>query len=272
MSAVLVRWQEGAIPPPGPFVAIDITSTLPTHVAESVWRGNDLGHSDARTVPSGFAPLDAQLPGGGWPTHSLSELLLPQAAVCEWRLLGPALPALLKELGSRIYLVAPPKEPLLGGLSQLGLTADRLIRIEATKPADRLWSTEQLIKADPAGAILAWLPQARPEQLRRLQVHSASCDAPVFLLRPETALRDTSPAPLRVSLALGTGWQLDVRIRKRRGSTFDDVLQLPAMPSNLRGVIPPRLRDLNVPAPVTPEVPYALGRTATRPARFRLAH
>jgi protein ImuA len=46
-------------------------------------------------VSSGFTLLDSQLPGGGWPTHSLTELLMPQAALCEWRLLGPALPSLI---------------------------------------------------------------------------------------------------------------------------------------------------------------------------------
>lgn len=47
---------------------------------------------------------------------------------------------------------------------------------------------------------MAWLPQARPEQIRRLQIHAQSCDAPVFLLRPITALNDASPAPLRVTV------------------------------------------------------------------------
>jgi protein ImuA len=46
---------------------------------------------------------------------------------------------------------------------------------------ERLWATEQILQAGPVGAVLAWLPQARPEQIRRLQIHAQSCDAPVFL-------------------------------------------------------------------------------------------
>ena len=93
---------------------------LPGPVAAAVWRGVDMVGAVARTVPTGFGTLDAQLPGGGWPTQAVTELLLPQALRCEWRLLGPALPALLQE-GGRIYLVAPPQPPHAGGLAQLGV-------------------------------------------------------------------------------------------------------------------------------------------------------
>lgn len=218
-------------------------AALPQRVQDAVWRGCDLGNAEFRTVPSGFAALDSQLPGKGWPTHSLTEVLTPQAALCEWRLLGPALAAMTCD-GGRIYLIAPPKTPCVAGLAQLGLEPKQIVWIEANTPVDRLWTTEQIVKSDPAGAVLSWLPQARPEQIRRLQVHAAACDAPTFLFRPATALRDSSAAPLRVAVTTGPGWDLEVRIPKRRGAALDEVLHLPAMPSNLNGVIPPRLRTL----------------------------
>ncbi len=261
-----------ARPPPRP---------LPAHIAESIWRGTELGGRNPTTVPTGYAALDAELPGGGWPTRSVTELLTAQATICEWRLLGPAIPKLTSERG-RLYLVAPPKEPHVGGLAQLGLSVDQVVWIDAASPADQIWTTEQVIKADPAGAILSWLPQARPEQIRRLQVQAHGCEAPVFLLRPVTALRDASSAPLRISIALGTGWQLEVRIPKRRGASMDETLQLPAIPGQLAHVLPPRL--IKVPPP-TATVPLslsrqetsdarALGRIATRPAALvpPLAH
>jgi len=239
---------------------------LPRHVADAVWRGCEVGGATARAVPTGFGALDAQLPGGGWPTHSLTELLLPQAALCEWRLLGPALPALVQS-GGRIYLIAPPKQPYAPGLAQLGVSADQLIWVRTTTPMDGLWVTEQIVKSDPTGAVLSWLPQARPEQIRRLQIHAQSCAAPVFLFRPVTALHDASPAPLRVCAALADGWQLEVRIPKRRGASFDEPLHLAAMPLNLEGVLPPRLRTLPAPtaAPSRKESSdaRALGRVAS---------
>ena len=141
----------------GPFAP----GALARHVAAALWRGSELGGTTGRTVATGFSALDRQLPGGGWPTHSLTELLMPQAALCEWRLLGPALPAVMAG-GGRIYLIAPPKQPHAGGLAQLGLSADQVLWIQAATPVDRLWATEQIVKSDPAGAVLSWLPQARP--------------------------------------------------------------------------------------------------------------
>lgn len=233
---------------------------LPSHVAQAVWRGTEVARSSGRTVPTGFKVLDDALPGCGWPTQGLSELLLPQAALCEWRLLAPALPGMLQEKGSKIYLIAPPKTPHAMGLAQLGVAPEQLVWIDAQGPAERLWATEQLIKSEPSGAVLAWLPQARQEQIRRLQVHAHTCDAPVFLVRPEIALRDASSAPLRVSATLGRGWNIDVQIRKRRGSASVDVLHLNAIPSNLDAILPPRLRGLFQPVSLpSKEVSHALG-------------
>lgn len=217
--------------------------TLPRHVASAVWRGTDLGSSVARTVSTGFPELDGELPGGGWPTHSLTELLMPQAALCEWCLLARALPQMTAS-GGRIYLISPPKEPHAAGLAQLGLASEQVIWIQALTPVDRLWVTEQIVKSDPSGAVLSWIPQARPEQLRRLQVHAQSCDCPVMLFRPATSHGEASPAPLRVSVALAGGWGLEIRIPKRRGATHDSPLLLDAMPVNLVPVVPPRLQVL----------------------------
>lgn len=260
---------------PAALISFD-PGVLPRHVADAVWRGSEVGGAAARTVSTGFGALDGQLPGGGWPTHCLTELLLPQAALCEWRLLGPALPALMAS-GGRVYLIAPPKPPHAAGLAQLGVSADRLIWIRASTPVDRLWVTEQIVKSDPAGVVLSWLPQARPEQIRRLQVHTQSCDAPVFLFRPVATLHDASPAPLRVAVALAEGWNLEVRIPKRRGASFGAPLVLHAMPGNLMAVMPPRLKS--VPAPVAAFVrkeasdARALGRVAAiSTASVPLAH
>lgn len=60
----------------------------------SLWRASQIGGAAQRTTASGFDALDAQLPGGGWPHGTLTELLLAQAGVGELRLLAPALAAL----------------------------------------------------------------------------------------------------------------------------------------------------------------------------------
>jgi protein ImuA len=231
-------------------------STLPRAVAAAVWSGHDLATTDHEVTPSGFDELDCELPGGGWPCGGLTEVLQPQPSLCEWRLLAPVLRTRVNA-GGRIFLVGPPKRPNAGGLAMLGIGTESLVWIAATTPAERLWTTEQLVKANPEGAVLAWLPQVRAEQLRRLQVHSQSCACPVFLFRPEAALRETSPAPLRVIASLGQDWQISVDIPKRKGGPLPRPVTLQAMPASLQRYVTPRLMypsRLRRPLPVQVDV------------------
>lgn len=215
---------------------------LPAEVEAVVWRGSDLGGRPGRVVRSGFAALDRLLPGGGWPCQSLSEVLSAQPSVLEWRLLGPALRTVTAG-GGCVAVVGPPKTPHLPGLAHAGIDAGRLVWIRADSPAERLWSLEQLIKANACGALVGWLPQARPEQIRRLQVCAQACDGPVFLFRPAAARHEASAAPLRVLVSFGLDWELQLQVLKRRGPCHDGVLPLPSVPGGLAAVLTPRLQQ-----------------------------
>jgi protein ImuA len=214
---------------------------LPPSVAAALWRGHALGGGPAHTVPSGHALLDAVLPGGGWPCQALTEILSPQPALCEWRLLGPGLRALAERAGP-VVLVGPPRDPHLPGLLQAGLRARDLVWIDARTVAERLWAAEQVLQSRPdSGALLVWLPQARAVALRRLQVRAQTCACPIFLFRPDSAAHEASPAPLRVAVLPAADWQLRVRLLKRRGPALDGALDLPAVPAGLARVLTPRL-------------------------------
>lgn len=214
---------------------------LPGSISQAIWRGTAVGHAGQAVVPTGFSDLDAQLPGGGWPCNAVTEVLQPQPSLCEWRLLAPSLATVAAD-GGQILLVGPPKRPHTPGLSKIGIPEKSLVWIAADTPAERLWATEQLIKANPrTGAILAWLPQARAEQLRRLQVHAQICDCPIFLFRPEAAQLDASPAPLRVLTTLGSDWEMHVRILKRKGAMMDGTIALASIPGTLASFFTPRL-------------------------------
>ena len=89
-------------------------------------------------ISTGFAALDAELPGAGWPCHSLTEILQPQPTVAGWRLLGPAMREVVAT-GSHIVVVGPPKSPHLPGLKHAGLDERHLVWIQADAPAERLW-------------------------------------------------------------------------------------------------------------------------------------
>ncbi|WP_297654834.1 translesion DNA synthesis-associated protein ImuA [Hydrogenophaga sp.] len=223
------------LPPPRP-----PAGGLPAAVAAALWRADQLGAPVSAVWPSGFAALDAQLPGGGWPGHGLTEILTPHSGTLEWRLLGPALRSVCAA-GQPVVLVGPPLPPHLPGLRFEGIAARQLVWVRADTAAERLWAAEQLIKAQACGALVAWLPQARAEQIRRLQVLAAGFDAPVFVCRPTRALRESSAAPLRVQAAVGLDWALQVRIAKRKGPPLDDALHLASVPGALAAVLPPRL-------------------------------
>lgn len=213
---------------------------LPAGVAAALWRGSELGGAAGEVLPSGFDALDAELPGGGWPLRSLTELLCAQPGVLEWRLLGAAL-GRIAAAGRSVVLVGPPRHPHLPGLRHAGLDERRLVWIAAEAPSERLWCTEQLIKSAACGAVVAWLPQARPEQVRRLQVCAQSCEGPVFLCRPLAARHEPSAAPLRVLAGFGLDWELQVQLVKRRGSAHEGTLRLPSVPGGLAAVLTPRL-------------------------------
>src|SRR5256885_5061008 len=72
-----------------------------------VWRGG-AAFSRAAAVPSGFAVLDGELPGGGWPTGGPTEILGLQQGIGELRLLLPALAALTTARQRAIRLPPPP--------------------------------------------------------------------------------------------------------------------------------------------------------------------
>lgn len=238
---------------------------LPAAIEAALWRGTELGSPVAQTLASGFAALDAELPGAGWPCRSLTEVLQAQASVAEWRLLAPSMRQVVAA-GGQVVLVGPPKTPHIAGLRHVGLDERHLVWIHADAPAQRLWVTEQLIKANAPGVLVSWLPQARQEQIRRLQVCAQACDGPVFLCRPMAARHEASAVPLRVELAFGVDWELHVRLLKRKGPAHDGVLRLRSIPGGLESILTPRLRwpSALIAARPSREAPHAVGSTPSR--------
>ena len=236
-----------------------------------LWRGSELGHLPTAVQPTGWDALDHALPGGGWPSRSLTEILVAQTAALEWRLLGQALKQITAN-GRQIVAIAPPQNPYVPGLQQAGLNERHFVWIQADASAERLWVAEQMIKSNACGAIIAWLPQVRSEQLRRLQVCAQCCDGLVFVCRPAAARHESSAAPLRVLVSTRLDWELQLQILKRRGPTMDEPILLPSLPSALASVITPRLRQ---PSRWTSreEADHVVVRDPARPeVRHSLAH
>jgi cell division inhibitor SulA/protein ImuA len=200
-----------------------------------IWRGDSLNRAGASVVSSGFAELDAGLPGGGWPAGALTEILPAHVGIGELRLLGPAL---AYRRGARLAWVAPPHLPYAPALAAAGIDIANLVIVRAASHRETLWAIEQALASNACGAVLAWLPGAKYAEvkyaeLRRLQIAAEGGRAPAFLFRPPEASSEASPAALRI--ALGTsGGGLAVNIFKRRGTPLARPILLPAMPPAVR--------------------------------------
>ena len=216
----------------------------------ALWRASDLSVTDQPVVGSGYPSLDAELPGGGWPSGQLNEVLQAEAHWREWRLLSPAL-ATLSRRGA-VLLVGPPLVPNLPALAAMGLAIEALRWVRASSPAERLWAAEQGLRCRDLAALLVWLPSCSAQSLRRLHLAAQAGRQPqpplLWAMRPWQSRLQASPAALRLGLRAGVEDGLEVLLFKRRGPTLERPLWLAAArPAALR----PRP---DLPAPVTAPV------------------
>lgn len=180
-----------------------------------VWRGSALAGAPLPGVPSGFAELDAELPGGGWPRGGLVELLPARTGIGELALLLPTLARLSADELNWLVCVAPP-HPLYAPALQAGGVALSRLLVTSAPGRDAGWACQRALDADGVGAVVAWLPGATPALLRRLQLAAEASRTLLFVFRPATCACESSPAPLRLALE-GEGEHLSVRLIKRRG-------------------------------------------------------
>jgi protein ImuA len=212
----------------------------------NVWRVSDLAGEEC-ALPTGHAKLDEHLPGGGWPVGSLVELLQDRPEAHAWQLLLPALASRVSQQQGPVVLVGAPAEPFLPSLAAQGLPADRLLWIRADKPAARLWASEQSLRCADVVALIAWLPQVRVPELRRLHLAARQHRKLLFVVRGTQALQQASPAPLRIVLE-GVD-ELQLRIVKRKGPPVDEPLQVRAHAARVEALLASRRRRTPVPLP-----------------------
>src|SRR3990172_7628695 len=123
-----------------------------------IWRGGELARTACPGIATGFSALDAELPGGGWPTAALVEILPQHEGIGELRILGHAL-SRLTDQGRFLVWIAPPYLPYAPALRSAGIDLARLILVKTRSPRETLWASEQALRSNACGAVLAW-PQA----------------------------------------------------------------------------------------------------------------
>jgi protein ImuA len=219
----------------------------------AIWRGRSAAQVGG--LPTGFAALDACLPGRGWPRTGLIEILLPRCGIGESYLLLPALAALTRLPAARWCvwiapfdlsdesglpsagpspLAAPGTsalhhcaahgqdlcalEPFAPALAAHGLVLDRVlvVRPPGTMPTAALWAFEQSLGSGACEVAMAWLRQPRAREIRRWQLAALRGRALGILFRPHSAAREPSPAALRLILEPATQG-VRVTLLKSRG-------------------------------------------------------
>lgn len=206
----------------------DAAGTTDLLASGLIWQADRLARPVQPGWSTGFAQLDAELPGGGWPRGALIELIGAQPGSGELQLL---LPMLRQAPADRWNAwIAPPWLPHAAALAVAGVRLATLLLVRPHTPAELVWSLRQALASGACHAVLAWCDRVDQAALRRLQLAAEDSTSPLFLHRPLSALRQASPAALRLQLVPRRDG-LGVVIVKRRGPPATHPLNLPVTPA-----------------------------------------
>ncbi|HQR77303.1 MAG TPA: translesion DNA synthesis-associated protein ImuA [Burkholderiaceae bacterium] len=230
--------------------ATELLSLLQTAGSVPLWRADEVEDAGGPALASGFAELDRELPGGGWPQGQLIELLTDDAGIGELSLLAPALASLAQARRCTVWVLpvdassaratvshVPEAQaiPYAPALATAGLDLARTIFVKPSTPREGLWAVEQSLRARHLGAVVGWLPAASGDgdfrALRRLHLLAQRHQALAFVLRPARQAQAPSPAVLRLHLA-SAGAQLEVTLLKRRGRPLLEPVTLALRPAH----------------------------------------
>lgn len=213
-----------------------------------VWRAGEFEQAPLTTLPTGHAALDSELPGGGWPTGTLSEVLHDGVGIGEVKLLAQSLARASKD-ERLVAWVDPPHLPYAPALAQAGVALERCLVVRPRTHEDALWAAEQALRSGACGAVLFWPErQARTVDyawMRRLQMAAEAGKAMAVLFRSTAASSLPTPAHLRVVLAKEEG-HLKIRIPKRRGPPLTQPVALHAVDRPRTAVAPAPARRARV--------------------------
>jgi hypothetical protein len=178
----------------------------------SLWRGR--GAVLPAGFPTGFAALDAVLPGGGWPRRGLIEVLTAGSGFGELALWVPLVRQLTRAETARwCAFIAPPFEPFAPAWNARGARLDRLLIVRAPQT---LWALEQSLLSGACAIGFAWPQRASMTELRRLALATERGASLGVLIRPLRAAVEHTAAVLRIALTR-TATHLRLQLLKGRG-------------------------------------------------------
>ena len=191
---------SAASPEPFNGAACSQSPTIDSLLARNpaLWRGCDLAGQGSHGHPTGFARLDAILPGRGWPRSGLMEIITPCWGSGELQLLLPLMRAVV-DRGQWILWVSPPYQPYAPALVQAGIDTRRVLVVDVdTRCREALWTMEKALQNSHCGLVLAWQNWLPAPVLRRLQLAASTGDTLGVLFKHSDS--EHSPSPLRLHL------------------------------------------------------------------------
>lgn len=190
-----------------------------------IWRGQQQAEQSGwQGLATGYPRLDRHLPGGGWPKHALTEILLEHHGTGELKLLMPALANLSQasgQVGSDnnagwIAWIAPPFEPYPPALVQWGVDLSHVLIVRPKEDTEVLWAAEQALSSGNCAAVLLWSQTFDDAASRRLQLAAEKGRSWAVAFRSIRALSQASAAALRIRVMAGHNGT-DLGILKSRG-------------------------------------------------------
>ena len=212
-----------------------------TQLQATLWQ--EMAQPDkADLLSTGYAELDALLPGGGWVRGELVEILLSPDSLGAMRLVMPALVQLSSEK-RWLSWVSPPSLPSVSALATAGV---RLSCIQLVRPKhyqDSLEIVEKSLISGQCSAVLAWPMFDDAAILSGLQRSAACSDALAFMFRRAEETQPASPAGLRLRLESRSHGNLAVSVLDQSGAVTAGPVSLvgkPVLPAGTvrRGLTP----------------------------------
>ncbi len=194
---------------------------------DDVWRGHSQAFIPRDAVDTGYEALNTVLIHKGWPQACLIELG-QKHFTGTWLLLGHAAKHQACEAGGLIVLLNPPAQPYAVALLQQGIPLERVLVLTPQTKADFIACFVALARSSACAMLVAWQPKQKLSyaELRKCQLATHDNHGLYILFRHRSALQQSSPAALRMLVAVQARAIL-VECIKQRGTLPGVNISLP---------------------------------------------
>ncbi len=193
-------------------------------------------HTTQTIVSSGFPGLDRLLPQAGLPSGAVIEWLSDACGLRSTTVALQCAAGFLESPGT-LAVVDPYNEFHVMSLPHSGIPLSRLLLVRPCQDfiassdgrmtggslsqaqrSDALWTLEQLARCAGVRIVMMWVDRLSATAQRRLQLAVERSGVTVFLMRPKSALRQTSWADLRFHVQSEERSRISVRLVRSKNS------------------------------------------------------